>query len=150
MRKLLLFTLLAAMLAVTAAAADGPIDKGSMIIGGTAGFQMLSGDLYENSAGDGQTSLIFMPAFGYFMSPGFLIGGELMFESDSQGDFSGSIFGIGPMVGCGGAGINYMLSNAVAIDFGLQVLSISEEPDGGDSISGMTITVGAGIQAFVF
>jgi len=191
MRKLLLFTLLMALFTMTAVAQESPIDKGSMIVGGTIGFQMLSGDAYDVDD-ESYTAISVMPEFGYFVSPGLVVGGELLYSSESQGDYiDNSTFGIGPMIGYyfntnkesteikgalypyikgffiyqslsmgdfdittmsfgGKAGINYMLTDAVALDAGIRVLSDSWEPDGGDSVSGMNIMFSGGIQAFIF
>ncbi|PKK84537.1 MAG: hypothetical protein CVT49_02895 [candidate division Zixibacteria bacterium HGW-Zixibacteria-1] len=191
MKRLFVLGLMAALFAVTAAAQETPIDKGSMILGGTVTFQSYSGDLYNNQNGDGEKIFAFMPSFGYFIAPGVVIGADLIYHSDSQGDWSGSIFGIGPMVGYyfntnkerteikgsmypyvkgtfqylksggdyvdetntafgGSVGINYMLSNAVAVDFGINVMSATEDLEGYDSLSGTVITIGAGMQAFIF
>ncbi|MEW5925134.1 MAG: outer membrane beta-barrel protein [Candidatus Zixiibacteriota bacterium] len=191
MRKTYVLIVFAMLFAVTAMAQDTPISPGSMMVGGSAYFQSLSGDLYENEAGDSYTEIMVAPNFGYFVAPGLVIGGELAFSSMKQGDYDASAIGIGPMIGFyfnvnsartevkgsiypyikgqfiflsasfndsdatqlslgGGAGINYMISDAVAIDLGLQIFSDSYEPDGGDSISGMNMMFGAGIQAFVF
>ena len=51
----------------------------------------------------------------------------------------------------GKGGINYFLSNAVAVDFGVQFYSDSFKPDGADeSTTGTVFSFGAGIKAFIF
>jgi len=175
MRKLLLYSLLAAMLTFTARAQESPVDKGSMMVGGTIFIDNRSGDMY----GDSETLIYIMPSFGYFMSPGFMVGADLLLANDGDD----TDYGIGPSVRYyfnakreraeingamypyirafmlyetdgdddftsfgGGAGINYMLSRGVSVDFGIRYSSDS----GGDSGTGSTLGVGAGIQAFVF
>jgi len=98
MRKLLLFGLLAMMLAVPATAQETPIDKGSMVIGGTAFYWSRSGERYEDAAGNAETIISIVPSFGYFMSPGFMVGADLIYTGESQGPLSATYMGIGPMV----------------------------------------------------
>ena len=182
---------MALIIGVNAMAADSPFSKGSMILGGTVSFASASGDAYENSNGDGPTMFSISPEIGYFVSPGFAVGGMLNVISWSQGDDDASSFGIGPFVGYyfgadkmeikgavfpflkaffildsekengdkvasitsfgGMAGIDYMLSTAVALQAGVQFSSDSYKPEGSDeSVSGTTMTIGAGIEAFVF
>ena len=73
-----------------------PIDKGSIILGGTASFQSLGG---EDLRGDDRTSLFTLtPQFFYFVAPNFSVGAILNYQSISRGDFSDSAIGIGPTV----------------------------------------------------
>jgi len=79
-------------------AAETPIDKGSMIVGGTAYFMTQSGDLWE--VGDEATTTIgLMPSIGYFVAPSIMIGGEVQFISLSIGGSDLTTFAVGPMVG---------------------------------------------------
>jgi len=80
-------------------AAETPVDKGSMILGGTAYFTGQSGDAYENADGDGVTTIALEPSVGYFVAPSIMVGGRILFESASQGDDKVTTFGIGPEVG---------------------------------------------------
>ncbi len=73
-----------------------PSAKGNWLVGGGASLIMSSGDLYENLDGDGATSIVFAPNFGYFVSNGFSIGGLLDIENQSQGDYSVTAIGVGP------------------------------------------------------
>lgn len=51
----------------------------------------------------------------------------------------------------GKAGLLYMLSSAVAVDAGVQFRGDSWKPDGApDSITGTTLSIGAGISAFIY
>ena len=194
MKNGLLTTLLILVFAIGAFAAEGPIDKGSMMLGGNVYFQASSGDLYENVDGDSKTEFIAFPHFGYFVTPSILVGAMIEFSSYSRGDAGSSKFAIGPMVSYyfnldasrteakggiypyvkgfmlfssfkikdadgsdktttfgGIGGINYFLSNAVALDLGLMFQSDSYKPDGADeSTTGTVITIGAGINAFIF
>ena len=83
---------------VTASAAENPIDKGSIVLGGTIYFQNQSGDLYENMDGDALTTIAGNPSLGYFISPSILVGADVAFISMSQGDDDLTAFGIGPIV----------------------------------------------------
>jgi len=91
---------LAAMLLLFGAvmAADGPVDKGSMVLGGTLFFQNQSGDLYE-SGGEALTTIRLMPSVGYFVAPNIMIGGQVDFSSLSQGGSSYTFWTAGPVVG---------------------------------------------------
>ncbi len=194
MKKRLLTTLVILVFAVGAFAADGPIDKGSMMLGGNVYFESQSGDLYKNADGDSPSMFFASPSFGYFIAPSIMIGAMIGFESYSIGDGGFTEFAFGPMAGYffnldasrteakggiypyikgfflfdtfkikdvdgsdntttfgGEAGINYFLSNSVALDFGLGFKSDSYKPDGADeSVSGTSIQIGIGIDAFIF
>ena len=94
--RLALAFLLVAALALPCAAANFAIDKGG-VLGGSVGFEMQGGDLYEVE-GDSRTVIEFDPGAGYFLMPGLLAGTRVIFVSSSQGDHSASAFGIGPVV----------------------------------------------------
>jgi hypothetical protein len=185
-RLVVLTTIMLLVLAATAMAANSPIDKGSVILGGSASFSSMSGDLYK--VGDNSTTLILLsPSVGYFVSPGLELGAKIVFSSISIGGSSASSFTFGPEVGYyfgsgtraevkgsvypylkgffllnssegdkmttfgGKGGINYMLSNAVALDAGASFQSDSYKPDGAtSSVSGSVMTIGVGVTAFIF
>ncbi len=73
---------------VSVSAADSPVDAGSMVLSGTAFYQNQSGDLYENYRGDDLQTITVAPGFGYFVSPGVFLGGELAVVSISRGGSS--------------------------------------------------------------
>jgi hypothetical protein len=73
-----------------------PTDKGSTNLMGKFLFSSSGGDLYSGSDGNRLVAIEFDPAFGYFVSPGFSIGGQILYESLSQGDASLTTWGIGP------------------------------------------------------
>lgn len=79
-------------------AQEGPISKGSKVVGGSASFASLGGDLYENGDGDRLTSLALSPAALFFVSDGLALGGTLTVERESQGDFDATTLGLGPTV----------------------------------------------------
>ncbi len=87
------------LLAGAVMAAETPVDKGSMVVGGTAYFMTQSGDWYENADGEGVNTIALEPSIGYFVAPSIMVGGRILFESESQGDNKETIFGIGPEVG---------------------------------------------------
>lgn len=192
MKRILLIVALVCAFAFSAMAAESPIDKGSMILGGNVYFMTQGGDLYKNANDDSRTTLSATPQIGYFIAPSIMIGGMFEYTKFSWGDNNGNTtFGIGPMVGYyfnmnpteikgaiypyiqgfflyqtvkqegaddkgkttsfgGRGGIDYMLSDAVALDIGVQFQSDSYKFGDGESTSGTIIMVGAGITAFVF
>ncbi len=87
-----------ALLAAPVFAQGSPIDKGTFQLGGSIGFASFSGDLYENSDGDGQTAILVNPRVGYFVIPNLSAGAEIGFTSWSQGDGTMSEISIGPAV----------------------------------------------------
>jgi len=192
----LLTTLVILVFAVGAFAADSPIDKGSMMVGGSLYYMNQGGDAYE-IGGEAQSTFMLEPSFGYFIAPSIMIGANIEMMSYSVGDHKDNDFYFGPMVGYffnvgqtrteakggmypyvigffmmgssktengetykenltafgGKAGINYMLTNSVALDIKIQFSSDSwkqKEPEEFDAISGTTMMIGAGISAFVF
>ncbi|MBN2227012.1 MAG: outer membrane beta-barrel protein [candidate division Zixibacteria bacterium] len=201
MKKLLLLSIMF-VFAASAFAAENPIDKGSMIVGGTAMYASLGGDMYEVGEDGSISTITLTPSIGYFVSPGLLIGADFTYTSISGGDddeIDYSVFGIGPTVAYffnmdptrvevkgatypyikgffmygslsagddeeedisgditvtsfgGRGGIMMMLSNAVALDIGVQYNKDSYEPDGAEeSTDGTRLQIGAGITAFVW
>jgi len=75
-----------------------PTDKGSKMLLGEVSFTSQSGDLYENSDGDGSTTLSIRPSFGVFIVPGFAIAGDLIYDRTAQANVSYTVFGIAPKV----------------------------------------------------
>jgi len=87
------------LLAGAVMAADNPVDKGSMILGGTAYFMGQSGEAYENIDGDTPSAIGITPSIGYFVAPSIMIGGEILFWNQSLGDRKWTDFAVGPIVG---------------------------------------------------
>jgi hypothetical protein len=87
--------------------ARNPIDKGSLVLDGSAFFSTQSGDLYEDfdldgdstSGGSSRTTISVMPMIAYFVAPGLLVGGEFRFTRQSVGDEKDTYFGFGPTAG---------------------------------------------------
>ncbi len=95
--KRLLIIAVVFLFAASITAADGPTDKGSLILEGNASFSSISSD---DMLGDESATIInIIPTIGYFISPNLLIGADIEFLKVSYGDMSGSSFGIGPSVG---------------------------------------------------
>lgn len=106
--------LVAAIVVLTGAvaAAEGPIEKGSLLLDGSLYFQSQSGELFVGSDDESVTtfaigsvdmsviSLDISPTIGYFIANGVCIGAQFGFQSFSFGDDDKvSIFAIGPSVG---------------------------------------------------
>jgi hypothetical protein len=86
------------ILAVPCPAAYYAVDKGSIQLGGSLGFETSSGDLYEAN-GDGESVLGFEPFFGYFIMPHVALGWRFQFTTWSQGDDDDwSVLAIGPVL----------------------------------------------------
>jgi hypothetical protein len=79
-------------------AQENPVDKGAMMIGGSAGFNMAGGDLNKDMDGKKVTTYWVNPFALYFIMPGFGVGADVGYTKTSQGDYSLSSLGIGPTV----------------------------------------------------
>ncbi len=90
MKTICLITLFVFLLAAAISAADSPIDKGSAIVGGSAFLSI------ESAEGSSLTTVSIMPTFGYFVSPGLMLGGTVSLLSMSTSGASATAFGIGP------------------------------------------------------
>ena len=78
-------------------AQDFPTNTGSFLLSGSFTFSSAGGDLYEFD-GDRMMLIQFDPSFSYFVIPGLALGGKLMFEKASQGDYGTTAWGIGPQL----------------------------------------------------
>lgn len=108
-------TLLAAVLLLCAglvAAADSPVDKGSLYLNGSVFFTSRSGDLWESdgesvttlgvgNANIGMDGLIIdiTPTIGYFVAPGFFVGGQMAVNRYSLGESDLTVIAVGPTLG---------------------------------------------------
>ena len=115
------------------------VDKGAMIVAGTASFMLQGGDLYENADGDGITSFTIAPSVIYFLAPNIGLGGSVAYSSMSQGDESYNSLSVGPVVG-------YFFGTASSTSYpflaaGFQYLTMGN----GSSISGTDIRLGGGV-----
>lgn len=102
-----------ALLASAAGGADSPIDKGSFFLNGSVYYMGQSGDLWESNDGDGSSAfgigngrigldgagVEISPVFGYFISPGVLVGGQFAVTGVSIGGRSLTLFAVGPSIG---------------------------------------------------
>ena len=91
-------TIAMALLLIACMVSAGPTNKGSMMLGGTLGFQSMGGDLYKQGSEDSQTELWIMPSFGYFVGDNILVGADFNFDKWSWGDANETMFMFGPMV----------------------------------------------------
>lgn len=85
-------------LSVPASAQDYAIDRGSFVLDGTVSFSSDGGELYENLEGDRRNTVLLNPSALYFVAPGVALGGELLLQYASQGDFSATTIGVGPEI----------------------------------------------------
>lgn len=95
------FALLAGLLAALPAAAQAQsyaTDRGSLLLGGSAGFSSSGGSVDGESAGDRNTFLNFSPSVQYFVLPGLAVGGNIIAQRASGGDNSVNTLGVGPSV----------------------------------------------------
>jgi hypothetical protein len=74
---------------------DYAIDKGVILVDGMASYTSAGGDL----RGEERATTVYLdPSIGYFIMPHLAIGVNFGFWKMSQGDYSDSIFEIGPSV----------------------------------------------------
>ena len=188
MRKVLMCLIAVCLYPGVVIAADSPIDKGSAILKGGFNFASTSGDIVDNET---RTEVAIQPALGVFVFPGFIVGGELLFQSITWGESSMRTVGIGPFVGYyfdtspkqttikgktypyimgqfiytnqssdGGddliikafgakVGMAFMISETVSLDSGVGITSQSSSYLGA-SESGITLSVQAGVTAFIW
>jgi hypothetical protein len=98
MKKVKFFIALFVLICIGLAHAQGPIDKGSMLIGGEFAFNSDGGDLFENADDDRITRIAVDCPVGYFLFPGFVLGVRGAYMRTSQGDWSSTEWGVGPQL----------------------------------------------------
>jgi hypothetical protein len=114
------------------------VDKGAVIIAGTASFTSEGGDLYEYN-GERLTTFSIAPTFVYFLATNIGLGGSVAYTSTSRGDNSYHTLGIGPTIG-------YFIGNASSTTFPYIAAGIQYYTAGnGSSISGTDIVLGGGV-----
>jgi hypothetical protein len=79
-------------------AADHPLDKGSISVGGGFRFSSDGGEYFEAEKGKRSTSFGMDPGLHYFVIPGLAIGGKVILSTYSHGEHSTSDYGIGPQL----------------------------------------------------
>jgi len=84
--------LVASALAPSASAQDYAIDRGSMIIGGTASLTSQSSSFSDDRRWD----LRIQPSTQYFVTPNVAVGGSVLFQAAGIGDDSNVFVGAGP------------------------------------------------------
>ncbi|UCE24782.1 MAG: hypothetical protein JSU74_01660 [Candidatus Zixiibacteriota bacterium] len=82
------------LLTTVASAAENPLDKGSVILEGSAFFTSQSGDAYIDSK-----TIIVNPGFSYFVSPGTFVGGLIQYGWYEVGSSSVTEYSLGPVLG---------------------------------------------------
>lgn len=98
-RPLLLLTtalIVSLALAIPVGAQEGPLQGGSILLGGSFAFNSDGGDLFENAAGDRITRISFSPNVAFFIADGVGLGLNLAYSRTSQGSVSSTQFGAGP------------------------------------------------------
>jgi hypothetical protein len=83
-------------------AQKGPFDKGSIRIDQSFEFNSDGGDIWENHDGDRRSALKNQTSLHYFIMPGISVGGQFILERVAQGDYTNTMWGIGP-------GVTYVL-----------------------------------------
>jgi outer membrane protein W len=87
-------SLLVVLCVATADAQQHATDRGSIILAGDASIASSKSEDDD----DRTTSILLAPSIQYFLQPGLAIGAQLTFGHSSNGDFSTSVYGIGPRV----------------------------------------------------
>ena len=100
MKKAVQAVIIVLALAAVASAANGPVDKGSFVLGGHVSFMAQSGELHESPEGDNYTSISVSPSLGYFVLPGFYLGMDAGIFHSWQGNIRRTTgYLIGPSLG---------------------------------------------------
>ncbi len=81
-----------------AGAATYPIDQGVWFGMGSLDIASLSGEAYENEDGDGKFNFYLEDTGGYFIMPNLAIGGKVLIDYTSWGDYKETVWGIGPFI----------------------------------------------------
>lgn len=136
-----------AMLVAFAQAANSPISKGALTIGGGGTFVNIS----EDAVGEDNdlSVVVFYPSIGYFVSNSFNVGAQLLLASASLGNDDISLMAIGPQV-------TYYLSNPNhvsnyshrAIPYVTGSALFGQYSDGED-VNLRTVKIGAGVVAML-
>ncbi len=115
--------------------------KGNWLVGGSAGFNSYK----PKGADESLTNISFAPNLGYFLMDNLAVGAAIGYESTSFGDASTSSFGVGPFVRY------YFLNLGESAKLMAQASYTfnTETPDEGDSVSGSTLGLGAGVAYFL-
>jgi hypothetical protein len=130
------FLTMLAIVSFFAVGAFAQVQKGSAMVGGSAGFKN----------GKDATLVSLMPKIGYFVIDRLAIGATLNVESIKSGDYKDSSFGLGPFA-------RYYLTDAMPLKvFGEAGFSFSTEKSSGGGLSGKAKSnnLGLGIGASYF
>lgn len=95
-RRLAILAGLLAALPAAAAAQSYPTDRGSLLLGGGAGFSSSGTTVDGEEQGDRITSFNLSPSVQYFVVPGLALGGDLSVSRFSDGEQSITTYGGGP------------------------------------------------------
>lgn len=94
--RTLLFLVVVLLSALPAAAQQPlPFAAGHSLVGGRAGFERRSGDLYEQGAAEERRIQIDLRG-QYFVRPGLALGADVMLERSDREPFGTTTFGVGP------------------------------------------------------
>lgn len=145
----ILLVLSAFLIAPAVFAQSYPIDKGSYLLGGIVGFTSQGGDLYETVGGDRGTTITINPTFGYFVTPGLALGGDVQFQKTSQGDFSTTTIGIGPSLAYYFGQPASKVYPFISGNVGYASLSADAGDFGSESINGYQFGVSGGLSYMI-
>ncbi len=74
------------------------LDRGTIQLGGAAGYASLGGDLHVNVDGSRDGAIVIDPKFGFFLFDRFAAGTTLTYERTSSDASSSSILTVAPLV----------------------------------------------------
>jgi len=97
MKKLFALSIVTIFLFSSASIAQDYFDQGLLEMGGSFSFNNSGGDAYEDSNGDGSTSISIAPSAGYFVIDNFSVGAVISLSKYGQGDYSSSTTTFGPV-----------------------------------------------------
>jgi hypothetical protein len=78
-----------------AQATKRPLDKGTFNVGGSISFSSSSGDFYGD---DAISTFALAPSARYFIIDGLAVGVDLLLNTESEGNYTDTTIGIGPVV----------------------------------------------------
>ena len=154
MKRIIFILSLIAFTAEFSLSADFPTDKGSMMFSGNFVFSSIGGKLYQANE-ERISSIQTNPTFGYFIYPGLNIGIKAIFNRISQGEYSDTIWGIGPTVSYFFRGNKKPTTAIKNITFPYPYLTISnfcsnfDLSESNTTLNGLTINLGMGLLTMV-
>lgn len=127
------------------AAQQYAIDKKATIISGMGIFSSQSGDLFEDTNGNGYTTVTFNPTVNHFVTKNFFLGGGFEISTESQGTYHSNAIGIGPQLGYALGGPNSLVYPYLDLGISYYLMNADYGMNDNYHISGSDIAFGFGV-----